>query len=918
VKGVTLSLMLMLAQAASATLSPTGLQCEFLVNPMGVDLPQPRLSWIVQSDQRSEVQTCYQILTASSTNLLAKNNGDLWDSGRIKSDQTISVKYNGQPVTSARQVFWKVRVWDKGGHPSAWSAPATWTMGLLTPADWQANWISLPTPLNRNPNSNRLDTSTPSSSAPTYTTLLLRREFIVKSGLRRAVAFVCGLGYCEMTLNGANVTDQVLTPGWTKYDKTCLYDTYEVTSCLRPGANAVGLFLGNAMYNVPRTPGRYTKFSGSFRPQKAIAQIRLEYQDGTSELVATDDQWSVGSGPVTFTSPYGGEDYDARLNLAGWDQPGFDAADWPRASVTEGPGGALKGISCAAPHMRRFEVFQPVNTKELKPGVLVFDFGQNAAQMPKLTVHGQPGSSIKLWPSELLKSDGSADQTSMGKPTFCLYTLSGQGRETWSPRFFYCGYRYLQVQCLPPPDGGAVPVLDAVESAVIHSSAPAASQFSTSSDLLNRIHTLIRWAQRSNMASVLTDCPHREKLGWLEQTHLNGPSLRYNFDLNSFFTKTMNDMADSQLPNGLIPDIAPEYTIFSGGFRDSPEWGSAFLLVAWQQYQFTGDPELLRRYYPGMARYVAYLDSMAKNHIVSQGLSDWYDIGPGNPGNSKLTPRGVTATAFYYQDTLVLAQTARLLHLTSDAKKYDLQAGQIREAFNSNYFNPTTSQYSTGSQCANALPLVMGLSPPANRFAVLANLVKDVQQKGLTAGDVGYRYLLRALADGGRSDVIFAMNNQDEKPGYGYQLKMGATSLTEAWDALRSSSQNHFMLGQINEWFFHDLAGIQSDPATPGFKHIIIKPAVVGNLSFVQASYYSVHGKISVEWSRSGTEFTLKTLIPANTTATLFLPARSPNSVKETNKPAAKVAGLRFLRQESNVVVYEIGSGRWQFTSEIQ
>jgi hypothetical protein len=309
---------------------------------------------------------------------------------------------------------------------------------------------------------------------------------------------------------------------------------------------------------------------------------------------------------------------------------------------------------------------------------------------------------------------------------------------------------------------------------------------------------------------------------------------------------------------------------------------------------------------------------MAKNHIVSQGLSDWYDIGPGNPGNSKLTPRGVTATAFYYQDTLVLAQTARLLHLTSDAKKYDLQAGQIREAFNSNYFNPTTSQYSTGSQCANALPLVMGLSPPANRFAVLANLVKDVQQKGLTAGDVGYRYLLRALADGGRSDVIFAMNNQDEKPGYGYQLKMGATSLTEAWDALRSSSQNHFMLGQINEWFFHDLAGIQSDPATPGFKHIIIKPAVVGNLSFVQASYYSVHGKISVEWSRSGTEFTLKTLIPANTTATLFLPARSPNSVKETNKPAAKVAGLRFLRQESNVVVYEIGSGRWQFTSEIQ
>jgi hypothetical protein len=885
---------------ASALLLPGGLRCEYRENPLGIDSPQPRLSWVLESDQRGEVQTGYQILVASSTNLLAKNEGDLWDSGRVNSDQTLGVNYNGKSLTSARQVFWTVRVWDKSGHASAWSAPASWTMGLLNPADWQAKWIT---------------TATGVTNCPT---LLLRRDFVVKPRLRRAVIFVCGLGYDELTLNGGKVTADVLTPGWSKYDKTCLYDTYDITPSLRRGTNAIGLFLGNSMYNVQKTPGRYSKFVGSFGPQKAIAQLLLEYEDGDSELVVTDDQWRAAAGPITFSSPYGGEDYDARLQQPGWDQPGFDASKWAPVRLTDGPGGALRGISCSAPAIRAFEILKPVKQAQIRPGITVYDLGQNASQMPKIAVHGQPGSTVLLRPSELLRANGAIDQDSMGSPTYCVYTLAGGGQEAWAPRFFYCGFRYLQVECAGPPDGGALPVIDSLEAAVVHSSAPAAGEFTTSSDLFNRIYSLVRWAQLNNMVSLLTDCPHREKLGWLEETHLNGPSLRYNFDLDAFFPKVMHDMADSQHADGMIPTTAPEYTSFSGAFLDSPEWGSAFLLVAWQQYEFTGDNDLLRRYYPNMARYNNYLGSKASGDIVSYGLSDWYDIGPGRPGESKLTPTGVTATAFYYQDTAILAQAAQWLGLRDEAATYGRRAAQIRAAFNAKYFNPITGQYATGSQCSDSMPLVMGLADPENRAAILDNVVKDVERQGLTAGDVGYRYLLRALADGGRSDVVFAMNNQSEKPGYGYQLKMGATSLTEAWDALRSSSQDHFMLGQINEWFFHDLAGIQSDPAAPGFKHIIIKPAIVGDLKFVRASYDSVHGKISVDWTRSEDQFILNATIPANTTATLFLPTHSANSVKESGQPAGNATGLKFLRQEPSAAVYEIGSGRWNFHSEIQ
>jgi hypothetical protein len=379
----------------------------------------------------------------------------------------------------------------------------------------------------------------------------------------------------------------------------------------------------------------------------------------------------------------------------------------------------------------------------------------------------------------------------------------------------------------------------------------------------------------------------------------------------------MNDMADSQIPTGLVPDIAPEYVVFSDGFRDSPEWGSAMLLVPWQQYQFTGDIELMKRYYEPMKRYVAYLGSRATNHIVSHGLGDWYDIGPKPPGLAQLTPIPLTATAFYYYDCLVLSRAAVLLKKPADATRYAELASQIKTAFNQRFFDTTKHRYATGSQAANAIPLVMDLVEPSDRPDVIQAVVEDVRNRGnaLTAGDVGYRYLLRALADAGRSDVIFDMNHQSEKPGYGYMLRQGATSLTEAWDARRDSSNNHFMLGQINEWFYHDLAGIQCDPSGSGFKKIVIKPAVVGDLSFVNATYHSLRGAIASSWSREATRLTLKVRIPPGSTATIFVPARETVPVRLAGETQQKLA--RALPRQGGFAPYSVASGTYEFQSEL-
>jgi hypothetical protein len=843
------------ADARAGTMTPVHLLCDFRTDPMGVDSTNPKLDWILQTNDaasRDLTQSAYQIVVASSPELLGQDRGDLWDSGKAISNQTNQISYLGKPLQSDEVAWWKVRVWDGKDAASDWSAPAQWTMGVLNPADWQAKWITAPTSIKGNDNS----------------TSLLRGEFSSKSGLKRATVNICGLGQYEMRLNGRNVTADLLTPGWTEYNKTCLYDTYDVTSLIHEGSNAVGILLGNGMYRVAKG-GRYAKFERNIGPLQVIARIRLEYADGSVTIVGTDEHWHAGVSPMTFSSVYGGEDWDARLEQMGWDKSGFDESKWSAADASGGLGGELKGVSRSAPPIRAFEVHSPVSQRTIKPNVTVYDLGQEASHMTRFTVHGPPGSMIRVTPDELVMPDGSLFRNNYNGKAWSQYTLAGKGEETYASKFYYCGDRYLQVECIPAVGGSEVPVVDSIEGVVVHSSVAPAGEFSCSNDLFNRIYTMIHWAEVSNMMSVISDCPHRERFGWLEQDHLHGPSLYYNFDMRPLANKVIADMADCQLADGLIPTSVPEYPVFPPKWRDSIEWGSSGVLMPWQEYEATGDLEVLRRNYPMMKRHVDHLTSQAKNEIAAKGIGDW----SGKRAIVDKTPE-LISTAIYYQDVEALAKSAQLLGNAQESAAEELLATRIHDAFNATFFNPETNQYGSGSQASNSFALDLGLVEPAHRDAVLDNLVADLKngKYAMTVGEIGLPYMLRALASGGRSDVIYLINNQTDNPGYGYQLKMGATALCETWDANRDNSQIQLMLGDIVEWFFHDLAGIQPDPQKPGYSHIIIHPTIVGDLTHVKADYDSVRGEIISEWKRDGQHLTMHVILPPNTTATITLP----------------------------------------------
>jgi hypothetical protein len=775
----------------------------------------------------------------------------------------------------------------------------------------------------------------PGSNPRATATTLLRREFDVGAGLKRATLFICGLGYYTLAVNGAEVgAEDLLKPGWTEYTKTVFYDTRDITEQLRAGKNAIGILLANGMYNVQYAEGRYTKFTGPPRAQKAIAQLRLEYGDGRVETVVTDPRWKAARGPVTFEHAYGGEDFDAGAVPAGWDQTDFDDSGWTAAVETSGPGGALRGFSSAAPPMRAHETLKAVAVREPRPGVKVHDFGQNTALMPVLRVRGPAGSSVKLLPSELVNADGSIDWRSThgnNAEASWNYKLAGTpGGETWMPRFFYSGARYIQVEVSAPEgdgsggggshggdDGGGsadcseLPVVEQLDVRVVHSDSPPVGDFACSDELFNRIRGLVRWAQRGNFAHVMTDCPHRERLGWLEQTHLNGPALRSEFDLTRLYAKAFGDMEDAQLPNGLVPNTAPEYIRFEGDYRDSPEWGSAFILAAWQHYVWTGDDAPLRAHYPAMQRYLDYLTSRARGHIVSHGLGDWYDLGPNGSGHSALTPVPLVATATYYEDALVMERIAQHLRRARDARRYAELADEIAEAFNARFLDKATAKYATGSQTAQVLPFALGIMPFGQYDAVLARLIQAIRaaDNGITTGEIGHPYLLRGLGGAGRSDLVWEIHKQTGRPGYGYQLERGATSLTEAWNANPRASQNHFMLGHITEWFYLHLAGIAPDPSGPGFGRIIVRPDPVGDITWARASMNTVRGPVAVRWEKKDGTFTLDVTVPPNARASVQLPVASAAGVTESGRPIGAGEGGNEVGSEiGSKVAGEVGS----------
>ena len=681
--------------------------------------------------------------------------------------------------------------------------------------------------------------------------IILRRSFKPWKTIKKAELRICGLGFYELTINNKKVGDAEFAPLWSDYDKSIFYNLYDVTSYLQLGDNEIRVLLGNGFYN--EQGGRYHKLRISFGPPTLKFFLYVIYEDGMRERLLSDENWEWTPSPIVFNSIYGGEDYDARI----------EPTDWKPVVIQEAPKGLLrKQIAKPVKIMEQF----PVKKTLQKDSLMVLDMGQNLAGYPEITVSGKPGQYLKITPAETLTPEGLCNQKQTGRPHYYTYILKGEGKETWHPRFSYYSYRYLQIE-------GDIKVLKDIKSCFIYNSAQRIGEFECSNPLINDTHKLIDRAIRSNWQAVWTDCPAREKLGWLEQDWLNGEALVYNYDAQSMIEQTMQNIVDAQHEDGSMPEIAPEYTQFTGSwakpFQESPEWGGAIIALPMLYWQHYGDLSLAREYYEPMKRYINYLASQDSAYILKMGLGDWYDYGPGRAGFSQNTPMPLVATAHYYQWMCYMYVLAKQLGKRDEAYAFNQRAENIRQAFNREFYDAKRKTYGTGSQCSLALPLYLKLVPEKDYQAVLQNLIKDIHAHGdrLTTGDVGNRYLFYTLAKNGYRELLYKMLNHYDVPGYGYQIKKGQTTLTEQWNPDHGASMNHFMMAHIENLLIPDLLGIQRNGDL-----IEIAPHPVGDLTWCKGSTMSAQGKVSVSWKIKKDKFIMDIDIPEGGFADVYMP----------------------------------------------
>ncbi|MDD3322528.1 MAG: glycoside hydrolase family 78 protein [Paludibacter sp.] len=894
-------LFLLFISISSNAIEITKLTSEFQQNPLAVNTLQPRLGWQFTSTENGTMQSAYELeIKAASF---------IWNSGKVTSYKSQLIKYTGSPLKSGEKYQWRVRVWDEEGNLSNWSAWTTFRTSPPTPLlEERGAWIgAIRTDSAHIPAGKRFlswEMGTPEYKAVwknidsiSRKSIFLRKVFKAPNEIQEAITYICGLGHYEFSINGKKIGDGEFAPFWSDYDKTVYYNTFDITSYLKKGENVFGVLLGNGFYNTQG--GRYSKLKVSFGAPTLFFKTVIRYADNSTQEILSDYSWKFDFSPITFNDIYGGEDYDARLEQQGWNLPKFNDLNWKSVAIQEAPKGKLtpqQGYPIKIMERIDFTKEKPLylfkdqlgKLSSIPPlggegaSAMVFDMYQNLSGYPEITVSGKKGDKITLIVGESVTPEGAVDQRQTGRPHIYTYILKGEGNETWHPRFSYYGFHYIQVEGATlkgDKNPRKLPVLKDIKSCFVYNSNPQISTFECSNDIFNKTHILIQKAVESNMQGVFTDCPQREKLGWLEEVHLNGPVLMYNYDLAAFMTKVMQDMADAQQLDGMVPTIAPMYNIFGNkeGFDDfgnSPEWGSTLNILPWMYFDFYGDSTLIIKYYQNMRRYVDYLTSRAENHILSFGLGDWYDYGDFKAGFSRNTPVPFVASAYYFYDLTLLVKAARMVGNKYDEAYYQKLADKVRIAINSKFFNPETKQYATGSQTANSMAVYLNIVEEQYRKAVLENLKKDIQNHGnrLTTGDIGNRYLFQTLATNRLNNLMYQMFNHEDAPGYGFQLKHGATSLTEQWDPRRGASWNHFMLGQIDEWFFASLAGIQTDAKQPGMQYFIIKPEVVGDLKFVKASTETLYGKISVDWKKETDKFTLSIQVPVNCTADVYLP----------------------------------------------
>ena len=883
--------------------SVAALRVDGRVDPVGTRDSHPTFSWQLTGDRQGLMQTAYQVRLASHPERLSDGVPHLWDSGRVETDQSADIVYAGQPLAPTHTYHWQVRVWDEQGEATDWSVPAEVVTGLFSDQDWQASWITM----------HRTDRD----PLPIF-----RKSFRIDQSIKQAVIHICGLGQYELRINGQRVGAREMDPGWTNYRQTCLYSSHDVTRQLSVGENVIGVLLGNGMYNVPG--GRYAKFTGSFGPPKLICQLHVVLADGSTQVLGSDATWKSALGPITFSCIYGGEDIDARREPQGWQTTGFDDHAWSSAAVCQGPGGRL--VAQTAPPVQVADRLEATQIERLANGSYEIDCGVNLSARPVIKVAGKSGQQVTITCAE-----------QRGKPWpghSHTYTLSGQDEETFRPRFTYFSFRYLYVSGVRRPadehHDDTKPLLLEAGSEFLTSSATAVGSFHCSNPLLNDIDAMITRSVRSNLQSVLTDCPHREKLGWLEVSHLMGPSILYRYDAQQLFRKICRDTTESQLESGLVPDIAPEYTRFKDGFRASAEWGSACVQLPWLLYRWYGDRQVLQSQFDTMARYVRYL-SRSRNAagLVQPGLGDWYDWTPeaGHVGPSQLTPAELPATALLYDDARILVRVAELLGRKDERAEFEDLSEHVRDDFLTAYYRPTTYTVATGSQASLATALYYDLVPREDRDRVLATLIAELHRVSFrqSTGEVCFRMLLQTLADAGRSDVVFKILNRTDSPGYGHMLALGFQTLSERWDQ-PGSSMNHCMFGHAQEWFHTSILGIQQAPDSFGFRQLILRPQPVGDLTSAVGYYDGIRGHIESRWKIEKGRFDWHVVIPPNTTAVMYMPAIDAQHVTIGNVSAEQIESIRLVGMESTPgesacstrAVFSVGAGVYDLRSDVE
>ncbi|MHA2184037.1 MAG: family 78 glycoside hydrolase catalytic domain [Promethearchaeota archaeon] len=891
---------------------PFDLRCEYLPNPIEIDVPNPRFSWLLEHEQNNQSQSAYQIIVSSDELLSNKEEGDMWDTGKVISQNSLNIEYNGSSLKSNNTYYWRVRWWDRNDTESNFSQISAFGMALLGKTDWKAKWITRTEFLDKK---TRRTLQYKSGGRDLFGILrevnavYLRKEFKVEKSIKMAKLYICGLGYYVVRINGHRVGDRILDPAQTDYNKIALYSTYDISTHLLED-NAIGVILGN---------GRCTEhFSYDF--PKLIVQIHILYMDGSSETIFTDERWKISEGPIMENGIYFGEKYDARLEMPGWDKPNFDDANWKNASVAEG-----YNLASQLMHpIQISEVIKPQKLESPNPGVYIYDFGQNFTGFVRLKVRGPRGCEVKLRHAEILKEDGNLNTaTNRSALATEVYILKGEGEEIYQPSFTYHGFRYVELTGYP-----GVPSLETIEAYFFHSNVPKIGSFYCSNYLINKIHANIIWGQLSNLMSIPTDCPQRdERHGWMGDAQLSSEEAIFNFDMARFYIKYLRDIKLCQKDDGSISDVVPPYWPI---YPSDPAWGAAYITLAWNVYWYYNDTRVLKEHYDSLKRYIDFLSISAKNNILSIGgkYGDWC---PPMSIASKRTPLDLISTWYYYHDTLLFSKIANTLGNEKDRAFYSERAEAIKEAFNQEFLLRTYKYIKVGftdqaiSQTSNALPLYLNMVPENKKKSTLNYLVDAITghfDHHVDTGIVGTRYIFEVLTDNGYPEIAYRMIIQKSFPGFGYMIREGATTLWERWEKLESggmNSHNHIMLGSVDTWFYKTLAGIVA--LEPGWNYIRIKPYIPEDMTNAVGSLKTIRGFISSSWEKTKDILKMNLEIPVGCAAEVWVPIKSKDAiVKEgetilwQNGEESKVVfDIDFKELKDDFVIFNIGSGQYEF-----